>query len=344
MKAFVLDASRLGLAAFLVGALLIPGSFQAAASQTSRPLYDFPSSPPYSEFIELPESGLTTPFCAEWNPDFPYRGGQCCAKVPRRGSNSDGFCSAARAKGNFCDEVTEEQQRYIGEIQSNPHADILELIKKDGIRKEVQANCSPNNGFLAFGRPVVPTLDNRIVLKSPYRCTYFGTDAMTQMLEWVGRRVADQYKDVQSAGLVLGDISAPRGGCLKGQGGKRGHKSHTSGQDVDVGFLTLRGETRAPAVFHKHFEASENWWLIKQVFSNPFACVKVIFLDRGHIARLRKYASGDPDWGAYSSHIKHVRNHKNHFHVRIGDGPGSAGCVKPDASGDALDVEDEEEG
>src|SRR3989344_4082207 len=71
----------------------------------AKPLrYDFPNLAPFSDFIELPESGLTTPFCAEWNPDFPFRGGQCCAKVPRRGSNHGGFCSPRRTKGNFCDE------------------------------------------------------------------------------------------------------------------------------------------------------------------------------------------------------------------------------------------------
>lgn len=305
--------------------------------------YDFPSSPPYSEFIELPESGLTTPFCAEWNPDFPYRGGQCCGKVPRRGTNSGGFCPAARAKGSFCDETTDDQTLYMEQMGVGKSADILQLIDRDQTRRLPQAFCSPNNGFLAWGRPVIPSLQNRVLLKSPARCTYFGTDAMVGMLEWVGRRVKERYSDSEHSGvrLVLGDISAPRGGCLKGRAGRRGHSSHMSGQDVDVGFINVHERQPSSPVFNKQFDPEANWWLVKQIFKNPYACVKVIFLDRAHIRKLIKVAAGDPDWAQIGTRIHHVRNHKNHMHIRIGDIPGAPGCVYPNGAGEQEEEEEE---
>ena len=321
----------------IIGLAVFLSCLSAHATLALR--YDFPTLAPFSDFLELPSSGLTAPFCAEWNPDFTFHGGQCCAKVPRGGSNRGGFCPAARAKNTFCDERTDEQTQYIDEVEHGKIADPLEALKREIGRGGYQAFCSPNNGFLAWGRPVVPTALNRLILKSPQRCTNFGTDGMAGMLEWVGRKIGETYKapEYSVVKVVIGDISAPRGGCLKGSGGRRGHSSHMSGQDVDMGFLSL--ERRGPAtVFEKKFDPDANWWMIKQIFHNPFACVKMIFLDRKLIGKLRKVAQSEPEWQELSSRIRHVRNHKNHMHVRIGEKPGAPGCTMEG------DGDEEEEG
>jgi murein endopeptidase len=169
---------------------------------------------------------------------------------------------------------------------------------------------------------------------------------MAGMLEWTGRQIAQKYSssEYKDLHLLLGDISAPRGGCLSGRGGRRGHKSHTTGQDVDVGYLTPRENQASPEGFHRGFDAKTNWWLIKELFKNPYACVKVIFLDRRNIKALSKVAWGDPDWKTFGRYIRHVPGHRDHMHVRIGDGPGKPGCAAntDQEIEDQLDGEEEE--
>jgi murein endopeptidase len=79
--------------------------------------------------------------------------------------------------------------------------------------------------------------------------------------------------------------------------------------------------------------------MVKNIFKNPYACVRVIFLDRKLISKLRKAARDDDDWSKYGRFLRHVRGHKNHFHVRVGDHPGVPGCG-PDAHPELEDEED----
>lgn len=282
-----------------------------------------PRSEPHSSFIEWEDAGTNSAFCAAWNPDFAFKGSRCCGKpVRRRGPK----CSPARAKNSYCDEMTEGQREYIRRAESNEYSDVLELIELEIGSRGNQAFCSPNNGFLAWGRPVLPSVRNAIALRRPDRCVNFGTDRMVALLEWAGREIKNRYPLSPEVRLLVGDVSAPRGGCLAGRGGYRGHASHTTGQDADLGFLTLNNRGRSPQSFQSKFDPEPNWWFLKQVFSNPYACVKVVFLDRKHIAKLAKVASGTPEWEHIRPYIRHVRNHKNHFHVRVGDEPGPPGC------------------
>lgn len=281
-------------------------------------------------------------FCAEWNPEYPLNGYRCCRKVVTSKKKRRDRCSAQRAKGSYCSEMTEEQREYAKKIATREIIDPLDSILKSGAQGGDQSYCTVNNGFLAWGRGLIPTEENRIFLKSPHRCTNFGTDPMVGMLEWLGRQVKREYGSSQYSGvrLLVGDISAPRGGCLSGSGGRRGHLSHTTGQDADVGFLIPKPGARSPENFHLKFDPVSSWWMLKQVFSNPFACIKVIFLDRKLIGKLAKQAQGDPDWEKYGRFIRHMPGHKNHFHIRIGEGSGAPGC----AVGSDPELEYEENG
>jgi murein endopeptidase len=286
-----------------------------------------------SAFLRPDDPGLerlpTIDFCSEWNPEFPFNGHRCCRSIASaRGKKTRVSCFSKRPRGNYCDEMTDEQIQYIDELEkSEPSFDPLELITQEMGRKD-QAFCTANNGFLAHGRPIVPSEKNRIQIRSPERCTRFGTDNMVGMIEWLGRQIASRFSEPEYAGvrLLLGDVSAPRGGCLAGSSGRRGHLSHTNGTDADIGLLTPLKNRPSPSSFHNTFDAKENWWLIKQIMKNPYACVKVIFLDRRHIRKLAKAASHDEEWQQYGRFIRHQKGHRNHLHVRIGNYPGAPGC------------------
>jgi murein endopeptidase len=290
----------------------------------------------------------TIDFCAEWNPEFPFNGHRCCRSIASaRGKKTRVSCFSKRPRGNYCEEMTDEQKAYIDALSGpTPAFDPLEAITQDMGRKD-QAYCTANNGFLAHGRPIVPSEKNRIQLRSPERCTRFGTDNMIGMLEWLGRQVASRFAAPEYSGvrLLIGDIAAPRGGCLAGPSGRRGHLSHTNGSDADVGLLTAAKNRRSPSSFHNTLDAKENWWMIKQIMKNPYACVKVIFLDRRHIRKLAKAAAHDEEWSLYGRFLKHQKGHRNHMHVRIGDHPGAPGCspgANPDLEEEA-EVEDIDE-
>lgn len=283
---------------------------------------------PESELLELPDSGLTPTFCANWNPDFVFRGSQCCGKVAWNFKRRGVRCTPERSKETFCNEMTEDQRRYFSDNSVLAKGDILKIIADELDLKTQQAYCEPHNGFLAFGRPILESSVNRIKLRRPERCVNFGTDRMVGFLEWVGRKYAERYSAPENSDLklLIGDVSAPRGGCLYGKGGKRGHGSHMTGQDADIGFISERKPYREVKSFHRNFEPEPNWWLLKQAFSNPFACVKVVFLDRKHINTLARFAKDDPEWVRLRPHIRHIKRHQDHFHVRVGDQAGVPGC------------------
>jgi murein endopeptidase len=225
--------------------------------------------------------------------------------------------------------MTQQQREYGQAAASGKLGDILHLLTQEMGRKGDQAYCTTGTGFLAFGRQVIPSLQNRIVVQSPEKCLNFGTDPMAGMLEWLGRNISERYSSSNDSGvhLILGDISAPRGGCVSNPSGKRRHASHTAGQDADVGFLTVHPGQVSPTRFHNRFDIKTNWWFLKKVFQNPFACIKVIFLDQRHIRALARAVRGEREWTTYHRFIRHMPGHKNHFHIRVGNGPGLPGCT-----------------
>ncbi len=334
--------ARTGLVglAGMIGLLLLTAAPADALDPTRLPAS--PDSPPLEAFT----TGLDPAFCADWNPEFGYRGYRCCyLPAGSRRERRKATCSPERRVANYCDEMTLEQRQYTAAAEAGRLGDVLELIDHEMALRGQQAYCTVNTGFLAFGRRVIPSTTNRIAIRRRDRCIDFGTDPMVGMLEWTGRQVARRYAGPEPAGvrLVVGDIAAPRGGCLMGRRGRRGPASHTSGQDVVLGFLHAKAGQRSPDQFSTQFDAEPNWWLVKQLFRNPYACVKVVFLDRRHISRLAREAAGDPDWLRFGKFIRHVKHHRNHFHVRVGEGPGAPGCREQDLEDEELESEGEDE-
>ena len=123
---------------------------------------------------------------------------------------------------------------------------------------------------------------------------------------------------------------------MTGLSGRRAHASHTSGRDVDLTFLVAKSGRSSPEKFHASFDPEVNWWFLKQVFQNPVSCVKTVFLDKKWIGKLAKVARGDSFWGEVRPFIQHVKGHKNHFHIRVGQAPGKPGCIGGADSDDEL--------
>lgn len=304
----------------------------AVQANSSNFLPEFIPADPSSDYLQDRVEGdragyLPIDFCAEWNPEFSLNGHRCCTqrKIASRRSRAALRCSSARRKTSYCGEMTTEQRQYVDAVQSGKITDLLTYLRLQQGRQGEQSYCGVNNGFLAWGRPIVPTQQNRLVIRNESRCLNFGTDPMVQMLEWVGLNTAKTWPD--SVRIQVGDVSAPKGGCLPGRVGRKGHASHTSGKDVDIGFLSTQTKVAYSSVYSKQFDSQLNWWFLKTLFRNPYACIKVIFLDRKLIRKLQKEARGDEDWERYGRFVRHARNHQNHFHVRIGEGPGLPGCI-----------------
>jgi murein endopeptidase len=297
-------------------------------------VYSFASCEPASETIQQGTKNQLSPrFCAKWNPDFPFVKQDCCAgHFSSNGKkNRHKKISRKKLRGNYCADMTPEQKEYKEMIGSGSTQNVLELIQQNKQLEQEQAFCSENNGFLAYGRPLVPTSENRIKINAPHLCLNFGTDPMIGMIETLGRWVGKKYSEETYSGvhLIIGDISAPKGGRIYGRTGGKRHLSHTSGQDVDIGFLSIKAGQESPSRFSREFNTKENWALIQEIFQNPHACVKVMFLDRSHIRKLSKVADADSNWKLYKRFIRHMPGHKNHLHVRIGKAPGDPGCSSP---------------
>lgn len=352
---------RVGLGLAFLGLYLLFHDAQAKPWKGAAVNVDpFPCLPE-SEFLSSNLGQPSPAFCSEWDPDFPARGYRYCARptdVPsktkgKRRRRRSRMCPSGRVKINYCDELSVAQREFSDRVRSGKAGDILDLIAREAaVRGADQAHCGPSDGFLALGRRVIPTTANRLIVKGASRCVDFGTDAMALMLEWLGRQVAAEYSEPQfePVRLLIGDISAPRGGCLTGQSGRRGHSSHTSGQDVDIGFFTLRAKSAGSSdVFSREFDPKANWWLIRKIFQNPYACVKAVFLDKRLIRKLNKALRNELEWEVLRPHVRHVRGHRHHLHVRIGDGPGAPGCKSGPGSDEELeeeieDLSQEEEG
>jgi penicillin-insensitive murein endopeptidase len=169
----------------------------------------------------------------------------------------------------------------------------------------------------------------------------WGHPAMINVIEKLSRdATADGWP-----GLLIGDISQPRGGPML-----TGHASHQIGLDADI-WLTPMPDRRLSATERENTSATsmirkggltvdERIWtpaharLLRRAASYPE--VERILVHPGIKKKLCDTAQGDRSW------LRKVRpfwGHDYHFHVRIGCQPGSSGCKEQDPTprGDGCD-------
>jgi penicillin-insensitive murein endopeptidase len=162
----------------------------------------------------------------------------------------------------------------------------------------------------------------------PSRNRRWGHPALIRVLE----RLARDGTRVGWNGLLVGDISQPRGGPMT-----TGHASHQIGLDADIWFtpmpeggLTLhqRETLSAVSVLKPHsLHVDDRRWtpayegILKTAASYPE--VERILVHPGVKEKLCDTVKGDRSW---LRKIRPFWGHDDHFHLRIGCQPGSAEC------------------
>jgi penicillin-insensitive murein endopeptidase len=192
----------------------------------------------------------------------------------------------------------------------------------------------PNKGSLVGGK----RLETSETLHAS-REHRWGLPILVGLIERAAARVADKHP---GAILVVGDLSRESGGEIKG------HDSHESGRDVDLGFyLSKDGE---PFITEEHlvidregsarsksgvrFDDARNWTLVESLLLDRDARVMQIFVSYHLRTRLMREARRA---NASAEALERARavlvaprtgqRHDDHFHVRIRCPKGQKDCV-----------------
>lgn len=181
-------------------------------------------------------------------------------------------------------------------------------------------------GPLSIGEPASGRLFNGVPMRADPRLDiaenaqiWTTHETIAALLEAVDT-VHSLFPDTHA--IRVGDVSDEDGGRLKR------HLSHQSGRDVDLGFYFTTGAAgRMVNGTQKNLDLPRNWALVRAWITRTD--VDVILLDTRIQRLLYRYALSigeDKDWldrvfqfsrGYADARIQHVRNHRNHYHVRF---------------------------
>jgi penicillin-insensitive murein DD-endopeptidase len=169
----------------------------------------------------------------------------------------------------------------------------------------------------------------------------WGHPAMIALIERLSREAAaDGWP-----GLLVGDISQPRGGPMLS-----GHASHQIGLDADIWFTPMpsrlltadeRENIGAESMLKEgSLYVNDRKWskaheaVLKRAAS--YRDVERILVHPGIKKKLCDTVSGDRSW---LNKIRPFWGHDSHFHIRVGCQPGSNGCKgqAPTGRGDGCD-------
>lgn len=174
------------------------------------------------------------------------------------------------------------------------------------------------------------------------RGNVFGTSQLVAAVQRIGKALS---KTNPPRMLGVADLSPHHGGW------SQWHRSHQSGRDVDLLFLSVNSQgipldPPAQEMIHyhgsgrayaprgrrykergwrkRHFDDAGNWRVIAQLLTDPEIRVQWVFVSRALKARLLEQAKREkaPDWlVAYAELVLAqpggVPPHDDHFHVRI---------------------------
>ena len=185
----------------------------------------------------------------------------------------------------------------------------------------------PNDGWQLRGPQLRNTKYLRVRKKS--RKIAYGHPALLLMLKNTAKEIA---KVMPGSVLLVGDLSAKKGGPLKG------HASHQSGRDADVGFYVKKKGLRVNSKSFRRFRSDgiakdgsrytfddrRNWLLVRFWLTDGRAGISHVFVSRGLRKRLLAFANRVPTERKYAKRAaKFLKQptdsgaHDDHFHVRI---------------------------
>jgi len=224
-------------------------------------------------------------------------------------------------------------------VLSTPQAQAEQLAKNLFGAKDLPAATAPQSiGFYSkgcfSGGVAIATDGPTWQAMRLSRNRRWGHPTMIALIEKLSRdAVADGWP-----GLLLGDISQPRGGPMM-----TGHASHQIGLDADIWFTPMpdrrlsaserENMSATSLVNEKTHRVIDKLWtpaherLLKRAASYPE--VERILVNPGIKKKLCDTVTGDRSW------LRKVRpfwGHDYHFHVRIGCQPGSPDCKRQEAT------------
>ena len=158
----------------------------------------------------------------------------------------------------------------------------------------------------------------------------WGHPDLIRLLERLSREAAEDGWN----GLLVGDISQPRGGPMLS-----GHASHQTGLDADVWFMPMPGKRFTVAERERVSAVSvlkpnslhvddQRWTSAHEAVlrrAARYRGVECILVHPGVKKKLCDTVKGDRGW---LRKIRPFWGHHYHFHVRIGCPPGSTGCKR----------------
>jgi penicillin-insensitive murein endopeptidase len=278
-------SSRFALGPLLGGGLLVCLALGAASAAQAAP-------PAASRSKAAPaRSAPAAPPAASRSKAAPARSGQSTGKpkVRERGAPSAPSAPSAPAASQLSPRATQA----IGSLSiGHPHAGFL-----------MNAVRMPEGPYWSIGLPAQA----------------FGTEETIQSLAHCIERVQQQFPG--SPRIVIGTISAERGGALKG------HKSHRTGRDADVALYYIDGKWhwREAAGAH-NLDRARTWAFLRAVITETD--VEFVLVDRAVQSLLEEHALAigeDPAWvnqlfyGSTEAPaiVKHVPGHTAHMHIRF---------------------------
>ncbi|MFC0240232.1 penicillin-insensitive murein endopeptidase [Rhodopseudomonas telluris] len=156
--------------------------------------------------------------------------------------------------------------------------------------------------------------------------------AYPAMVDLIQRLSAKAHRDAGWPGILVGDMSQPRGGPML-----TGHASHQVGLDADI-WLTPMPNRQLSRNEREEMSATmmvrpdrldidpkvwtpSHWKVIRAAAQEP--AVERIFVNAAIKKALCREARGDRTW---LGKVRPMYGHDYHFHIRIGCPPGSPGC------------------
>jgi hypothetical protein len=200
-------------------------------------------------------------------------------------------------------------------LEDLPRTELVDLVKRDVEALGSIAVGAPNRGALVNGM-LLPNSEHWEVVNGKRG---YGTAETISSLLKAFRAFYAEHPDAKT--LKIGDLSPSMGGYI------RPHRSHQTGQDVDIGDLYSDDSGWYTKATRDNLDRKLTWSLLCQVLrAGP---VRFVFVDRSIQPLLREHAETIGEDATLLTQlfegihpiddgvIRHAAGHSTHFHVRF---------------------------